>query len=105
MESRSFPFLDGTKPLAFLHRAGSVTHPNSLTALQQAVKDGFRYIETDVRSTADHVAVLMHDRFLGGENSEIAIDSISHSELVQLVGADAVPRLERSPDNLAGTKF
>src|SRR5690242_12278824 len=56
-------------PLALAHRGGSgvvgnVGIENSLAAFEHAYALGFRYLETDVRASADGVVYAIHDAAL-----------------------------------------
>lgn len=52
-------------PIAMAHRGFSVDGlENSMAAFRAGIELGFRYLETDVHTTADGVLLLFHDEFL-----------------------------------------
>lgn len=93
-------------PIAVAHRGGAGTHPeNTLTAFVHAYGLGLRWFETDVRASADGVAVLHHDRTLRrlfGRDDAVA--DLTWDQLRSLRTADGdrllrpVDLLQRLPD-------
>lgn len=58
-------FLDHPGPIPFAHRGGAGAWPeNTLPAFENAVRLGFRYVETDVHVTSDGRLVAFHDEHL-----------------------------------------
>ncbi|MEZ5262300.1 MAG: glycerophosphodiester phosphodiesterase family protein [Acidimicrobiales bacterium] len=58
-------FLDHDGPVVYAHRGGNERHPeNSMASFADAVAQGFTYLETDVRLSADGVLVALHDSHL-----------------------------------------
>ncbi len=93
-----YAFLDGPAPLAMAHRGGAIEHlENTMPAFQACVDLGYRYLETDVRVTADGVLVAFHDPTLervtdrGGR-----VEHLSWSEVSQarIGGREPILRLE-----------
>jgi len=93
-----FPFLDGPTPLAFVHRGGA-SHgaENSLSAITAAIELGYRYLETDVHTTADDVAVVFHDRTLDRVTDRTGrIDRLPWAQVkkARIAGSEPIPRLD-----------
>jgi glycerophosphoryl diester phosphodiesterase len=59
------PFFEGIRPRVFAHRGLHTNHPeNSRGAFRAAVDAGVSYIETDVVSSSDGIAMVTHDLVL-----------------------------------------
>lgn len=90
-------FLDDEAPIAFAHRGFSPDGlENSMAAFESAVRLGYRYLETDVRATADGVALAFHDASLErmtGRRGRIAELSWDAVRAARIRGAEPIPRL------------
>lgn len=91
------PFLDSPTPLAFAHRGFAPDGcENSLAAFERAVRLGYRYLETDVRVTADGVALAFHDSSLDrvtdrrGKVAELPWAQVRHA---RIGGREPIPLL------------
>ncbi|MHA7175037.1 glycerophosphodiester phosphodiesterase [Arthrobacter sp. Sr24] len=59
------PFLASAQPLAIAHRGFSGDGlENSVVAFKAALELGYQYVETDINTTADGVAMVFHDASL-----------------------------------------
>lgn len=96
-------FFHGTPPRVLAHRgfcgAGDgddVVPENTLAAFARAVRLGVTHVETDVRATADGVAVLSHDpdlRRLLGRPDQIRQLTFAQLQGMDLGGGHTVPSL------------
>jgi glycerophosphoryl diester phosphodiesterase len=93
-----FTYLDGPLPLAMAHRGGAIEHlENTLPAFEACVALGYRYLETDVRVTADGVLVAFHDATLerttdrGGRIEHLPWAEVSQA---RIGGREPIVRLE-----------
>ncbi len=93
-----YAFLDGPTPLAMAHRGGAIEHlENTMPAFEACVAMGYRYVETDVRVTADGVLVVFHDPTLErvtdrkGRVEHLSWDEVSRA---RIGGREPILRLE-----------
>jgi glycerophosphoryl diester phosphodiesterase len=86
----AWPHLRPQCPLVGAHRGDSAHWPeNSLSAFQGAIDAGADFIETDLRLTADGVAVACHD----AEFSRLCCDSRAVADLTWAEASDLLPSL------------
>jgi glycerophosphoryl diester phosphodiesterase len=104
-----YAYLDGPTPLAMAHRGGAIEHvENTMPAFEACVAMGYRYLETDVRGTADGVLVAFHDAVLERVTDATGrLDQLPWSELssVRIGGRDPIVRLEELLDAWPDVRF
>jgi glycerophosphoryl diester phosphodiesterase len=92
-----FAFLDGPRPLAFAHRGASMMLENTVAAYEKVVALGFRYLEVDVRATADGVLLVFHDETLDRVTDRVGrVSALPFSEVrrARIGGLEPIPLLE-----------
>ncbi|MGY1633229.1 glycerophosphodiester phosphodiesterase family protein [Geodermatophilus sp. SYSU D01186] len=93
-----YAFLDGPTPIAMAHRGGAIEHlENSMPAFEACVALGYRYLETDVRVTADGVPIVFHDAILDRVTDRTGrVDQLPWSEVsaARIGGREPILRLE-----------
>jgi glycerophosphoryl diester phosphodiesterase len=95
------------------HRGGWLTQDdrsreNTWYAFAQAVAEGYRYLETDVRTTADGLVVAFHDPELAGvTDTKGSISALTYAELadVRVGGSDPIPLLSELLAEFPATCF
>jgi glycerophosphoryl diester phosphodiesterase len=91
-----YPFLDAPLPLAIAHRGADTAAENSMAAFESVVALGYRYLETDVRATADGVLLAFHDATLdrvtdrAGRIAELPYEQVARA---RIGGTEPIPLL------------
>ncbi len=93
-----YRFLDGPTPIAMAHRGGAIEHlENTRPAFEACVAMGYRYLETDVRVSADGVPIVFHDPTLDRVTDRTGrVDQLRWAEvaLARIGGREPILRLE-----------
>ena len=94
-------FLDGPRPRAFAHRGWHTGElaglENTAAAFERALREGIRYLETDVHATADGVLVAFHDVLLDrvtdrrGLIGQMTWDEVRRA---RIGGREPIPRMD-----------
>lgn len=113
MRASHFPYFDGSSPIAMAHRGGAHYGPNaglenSLTAFRNAVSLGYRYLETDVHTTADGTVVAFHDPRLDrvtDASGTIADLPWSIVQQARIGGTEPIPTLDDLLESFPQTRF
>jgi glycerophosphoryl diester phosphodiesterase len=93
-----YRFLDHPGPIPFAHRGNTAGNVENTIASFEAVAGlGYRYVETDVRTTRDGVLVVFHDKTLKRiTGDERAVGAVRFAELTDVPALTEV--LETFPD-------
>lgn len=98
MPAARYAYLDGPGPVAMAHRGGAIEHlENTFPAFQSCVDLGYRYLETDVRVTADGVLIVFHDATLERVTDRTGrIEHLTWAEVseARIGGREPIMRLE-----------
>ena len=107
--SSTYAFLDGPLPIAFAHRGGADGGVENVASLfEDVARLGYRYIETDVRTTADGVAVVFHDadlRRLTGDRARIRDLAFAQVRRVALRNGEQIEPLASVLDAFPELRF
>lgn len=110
-------YLSGPVPIGLAHRGGWLTDQhghvrtdleNTALAFEHAARMGYRYVETDVRATADGVLVAFHDPVLDRVTDRSgAIAALPYAEVARarVGGSEPIPLLEDLLGSLPELRF
>ncbi|WP_223881191.1 glycerophosphodiester phosphodiesterase [Nesterenkonia ebinurensis] len=95
-------------PLAFAHRGADPERENTIAAFQQAVDLGFRYLEIDVRTSADGELVIFHDETLDrvtDGTGKLSEHTWAQLQAIRVGGSESMVRFEDALRTFPDTYF
>jgi glycerophosphoryl diester phosphodiesterase len=110
VRAADFAYFDAPTPIGLAHRGGAkitanLRIENTLPAFCEAVRMGYRYLETDVHATADGTLLAFHDLRLDrvtDQRGRIADLPYAAVQAARINGTEAIPKLsdllEEFPD-------
>lgn len=108
MPRRAYPYLDAPRPIAFAHRGGGDGAENGLAAFREAEVLGYRYVETDVRTSRDGIPMVFHDpdlQRMTGEASPVAALTARELKRLALPDGGEIPTLAEALDAFEYLRF
>jgi len=102
------PYFQNDRVVVLAHRGSATPTENTIEAFKVALEGGADYIETDIRTTKDQVAVLFHDetiRRLTGSDERISDLTWSHLKSFKLSGGGTITSLSDALTALPQAKF
>lgn len=113
VDLKRYRYFDAPTPLPLAHRGGARYGPNegienSLAAFHHAADLGYRYMETDVHSSADGAVYAFHDETLErltGDPAAIADLSSPVVDAARLSGREPIPRMQDLFESLPDVRF
>ncbi|GAB47553.1 glycerophosphodiester phosphodiesterase family protein [Mobilicoccus pelagius] len=102
-------YADATGPIALAHRGGGGSAPeNTLAAFALSTGLGFRYLESDLRLTADGRLVCFHDATLDrvtDARGPVAARTLEELRRIRVEGRETIPTLEEALEAFPDTYF
>lgn len=102
-------YLDAPWPLAFAHRGGAAAGvENALSSFAAVEAMGYRYVETDIRTTADGVPVVFHDEDttrLTGSPGRVGDLPLREVQALALAEGERIATLEQALGDFPGLRF
>lgn len=101
-------YFNAQRPVVLAHRGGTAHTENTLEAFQDSIRVGVFSLETDVRTTKDHVAILFHDEDLlrvAGIAKKISETNFIEIKKIVLIGGGRVPTLVQALEALPSSRF
>lgn len=99
-DSGAMAYADATGPIPLAHRGGGGLAPeNTLAAFALTTDLGFRYLESDLRLTADGHLVCFHDSTLDrvtDARGPVSARSLAELRRVRVAGREPIPTLDEA---------
>jgi glycerophosphoryl diester phosphodiesterase len=108
-----FAYFDAPTPIGLAHRGGAkltanLRLENTMAAFREAVRLGYRYLETDVHATADGVLLALHDHRLDRVTSSAGVVARLPYAVVRqarINGTEEIPLLSDLLEEFPSTRF
>lgn len=113
MGAADFAYFDAPTPIGLAHRGGAkltanLRLENTMPAFREAVRLGYRYLETDVHATADGVLLALHDHRLDRVTTSAGVVARLPYAVVRearINGTEEIPLLSDLLEEFPTTRF